>query len=773
MGNNKKIILFNGHDFRFLHPIINYYSNHPDYEILMDEHPGHVIENIQKSKELLNKADIIFCEWCLGNAEWYSQNKKENQILIIRLHSQELGLSYLERILWINVDKIIFICPNNLNIFIKRFPELKNKVLMIYNPIDTKKFDNPKLEHSIFNVGFVGLSPKLKAPNMAFDIFRQLRYIDSRYKMYMKGKMPWEYDWLWKRKEEREYYEKFFYKIDNFLKNGDIVVESYDNDIAGWFSKIGFILSTSDREGSHQVVAEGMASGSLPVIRNWDGANLIYPNKYIFKSTNEAVFLISKWIKEESYDIEISSIKNFSFQNFDQSIIIESYEKLLCELLEREKLKQSSNPVSTPKNPDEKNKMKNKLLKVLMVCYINPGSRDGYVTRVLEEARVLRKNRIKVILLCFFNNEYLSKVNLIKEHLDFLLENSGAFVHLRPCVDFFNLNYLFGESGKIENEILDLAKFYDVNIIHGESIYPSIYSSKVCKKLDTKLIFDVHGIAPEESEMNGEGSARINALKKAEEQIINSSKVNVFVSNEMKKHFQKKYNRSFENSIIIPTCVDTQNFYMGFENRQKMRKKLGINERFVFLYLGALNVWQWPEAMFNLFGQIHKMISNSYFYLLVPKAYHQKLVEMIKDRGISEENYTIDQVDQDKVGSIISIADTGFLLREEHPVNQVAYPTKAGEYLAAGIPIITTKNVGDVSKEIQNKNLGLIISPSDEGVSPKEVAEIKKFIIDVSDNREKWFLKCRKFAQKNLDWNLYGDILKKAYYDLTLEDKKL
>ncbi len=766
MGNNKKIILFNGHDFRFLQPVINYFSNHSDYEILVDEHPGHVIENIQKSKELINKADIIFCEWCLGNAEWYSQNKEENQILIIRLHHQELGLNYLEKIVWNKVDKIIFICPNNLNIFIKRFPDLKNKVLLIYNPIDTKKFDNHKLDNSIFNIGFVGLSPKRKAPHIALDIFKKLKHIDNRYKIYMKGRMPWEYDWLWKREEEKEYYEKFFYKIDHFLKNGDIVLEPYDNDISRWFSKIGFILSTSDHEGSHQVVAEGMSSGSVPVIRNWEGANLIYPNKYIFETTNEAVYLISKGIKVENYDNEISSIKNFSFQYFDQLIIIERYEKLLCELLERRKVKQSSNPISFLKNSDEKNK----LLKVMIVCYINPGSRDGYVTRVLEEARVLRKNRVKVILVCFFNKEYLRKIDLVREHLDFLLENTGAFVHLRPNLDFFNLNYVLGDSSEIENEILDLAKFYDLKIIHGESIYPSIYSSKVCKKIDAKLIFDVHGIAPEESEMNGESSARINALKKAEEQIINSSKVIVFVSIEMKKHFQKKYNRSFENSIIIPTCVDTQNFNMGFENRLKMRKELGVNERFVFLYLGALNVWQWPEAMFNLFGQINKMISNSYFYLLVPKAHHQKLVEMFNDRGISEANYTIDQVNQDKVGSIISIADAGLLLRKEHPVNLVAYPTKAGEYLAAGIPIITTKNVGDVSKEIQNNNLGLIISPSDEGVSPKDETKIKEFIVDVTENREKWFKQCRIFAQENLDWSSYGEILKKVYYDATSFD---
>jgi len=58
-----------------------------------------------------------------------------------------------------------------------------------------------------------------------------------------------------------------------------------------WFSKIGYILSTSDFEGSHLSVAEAMASGSSPVIITWDGADEIYPKENCFDDISNAVLV--------------------------------------------------------------------------------------------------------------------------------------------------------------------------------------------------------------------------------------------------------------------------------------------------------------------------------------------------------------------------------------------------------------------------------------------------------------------------------------------------
>ncbi len=327
----KCTILFNGHDFKFLDPVISHYREKPGFEVLIDSHRAHVITDTDASRKMLEKADTVFCEWALGNAVWYSKNKRKDQKLIVRLHRQELTTSYLNDIEWENVDHLILICPRNLDIILERFPFLKGKTKIIYNPIDCDSFDLPKLYGSEFNLGMIGNAPKLKAPHLAFEILEKLKRIDSRYTLFIKGKQPWEYDWLWRRTEERAYYDAFYARIKNSPCANSVVFDPHGNDIGDWFSKIGFILSTSDLEGSHQAVAEGMASGAVPVIRNWAGSEQLYPDRFIFRNTDEAAALVRKWSSREHYDRECKSVKQFARELFHQDIINAQYDALIAE----------------------------------------------------------------------------------------------------------------------------------------------------------------------------------------------------------------------------------------------------------------------------------------------------------------------------------------------------------------------------------------------------------------------------------------------------------
>lgn len=326
---DRKTLLIAGHDLKFLDYVIEHYKSSKQYNVIIDKLEGHQISDTAKSKSLLKKADIIFCEWALGNAEWYSNNMTDDQKLVIRLHHQELQLEYLQKINWERVDKIILICQNNMRIFLEKFPLLKDKAILVYNLIDCGALNQPKLPGAEFNLGFIGMSPMRKAPHLALDIFQRLKETDDRYVLFFKGKKPQEYPWLWSRTSERAYYENLFENIENSGYKNAIVFDAHGSDMHDWFRKIGFILSTSDHEGSHQAVAEGMASGAIPIIRNWEGANQIYPKKFVFDEVNTAVRLINELKSENRYWEVKNLVENYANNNFDKSIIIKKYDKIL------------------------------------------------------------------------------------------------------------------------------------------------------------------------------------------------------------------------------------------------------------------------------------------------------------------------------------------------------------------------------------------------------------------------------------------------------------
>jgi glycosyltransferase involved in cell wall biosynthesis len=326
------VILWVGHDFKFLQPIREAIERGGDYRSLTDVPNGHVIGDPGHSRALLQKADLIFCEWCLGNAEWYSLHKHPQQRLLIRLHRQEIELPFLQRIRWENVDRIIFVTDWVRDRFFSTFPGMNGRGLLIHNAVDCASLRVSKLPEAGFNLGLLGFCPKLKAPHRAFDLLVRLKEIDRRYTLFIKGTSPRDLAWLWKRLDERRYYQELDTRIQQSPYANSVVFDPPGNDVSTWLSKVGFILSTSDLEGSHQAVAEGMASGAIPVIRDWSGGDALYPRKYIFSSPAEAVELIRKWNTREHYEAELAFCREWA-QRYDLPRIAARYAELIAELL--------------------------------------------------------------------------------------------------------------------------------------------------------------------------------------------------------------------------------------------------------------------------------------------------------------------------------------------------------------------------------------------------------------------------------------------------------
>jgi glycosyltransferase involved in cell wall biosynthesis len=262
----------------------------------------------------------------------YSHNKRERQTLIVRLHHQELELEYLDRIDWDAVDAICFICEQNRRTFLSSRPHLAAKAKLIYNLIDIPTFDREKVADANFILGLMGTAPRRKAPHLALEILKRLRQVDGRYRLRIKGKQPREYDWLWRRPDERSYYERFDELLAESDLAGAVTFDDHGSDVPAWFSEIGFVLSTSEHEGSHQSVAEGMASGAVPVIRNWAGADELYPARHVFGSVDQAVKLIQSSNDPIARATEGEACRAFAANHFDATKIAGSYDRLIARL---------------------------------------------------------------------------------------------------------------------------------------------------------------------------------------------------------------------------------------------------------------------------------------------------------------------------------------------------------------------------------------------------------------------------------------------------------
>src|SRR6266567_4607145 len=324
----------------------------------------------------------------------------------------------------------------------------------------------------------------------------------------------------------------------------------------------------------------------------------------------------------------------------------------------------------------------------MQVCYFTPGKQGGYETRVIEEISLLAAQGVVVVMACFMPSNLTLPQDAMSEFGQRLQDSTGAKVYLLPTAHYFD----FEENNDICASIVNLARLYNVDIIHGQALYSTMHILRARHHLNAKIVFDVHGISPEETAISGGHSKRIEYLTTWERQALNTADLSLFVSNRMKEHFKTKYRWSESPNCVVPCCVNTKDFLITEARRISKRIELGFHGKFVLLYLGTLSAWQWPEAIFALFAQFHKERPDSLLYLLLPNSDHGKARSFLEEHELSTESYRLEEVPHNQIGSIAGVADVGLLLREENAVNYVSSPTKFGEYLAAGLPVIATAN---------------------------------------------------------------------------------
>ena len=296
-------LLVAGHDLKFLARYTDFVERASSVRLLTDQWNGHGTHDERQSQSLVEQADVIFCEWCLGNAVWYSHHKQPHQRLIIRFHLQEVSTDFPARLKLDAVERIIFVSEHLRREAMAKFGWPADKLAVVPNYVNVDDFKRPKLRGARFNLGLLGICPARKRLDLALSTLEELRRHDPRFTLFIKGALPWEYAWLWKRPAERDYYEQQFQRIHaSPLLASSVVFDPLGPDVAAWFRKIGHILSPSDFESFHLAIAEGAASGALPRIMEREGAAEIFDPVWIDRTPTESAARILQLSQAEAFE---------------------------------------------------------------------------------------------------------------------------------------------------------------------------------------------------------------------------------------------------------------------------------------------------------------------------------------------------------------------------------------------------------------------------------------------------------------------------------------
>lgn len=282
-------VLVAGHDFKFAGELLDVLSQRDDVELRADHWSAQNAQNELLSQTLLTWAEVIFCEFASHNAIWYSWEKRPGQTLIVRFHGYELWSPWIQDINLANVDKVVFVSEFYRDKVVRELGWPKEKTTVIPNVVDVLDLNRSKREGAQFHLGLVGIVPILKRPDRALDLLELLLESDPRYTLHVRGRAPWQYGWMWQNDDIRDAYEAFYERLaSNPSLRRRVSFDEFGPDMGRWFQNIGWMLSPSFRETFHLAPVEGLASGSVPVVWEREGANEIFGDDWVHEDTRSA-----------------------------------------------------------------------------------------------------------------------------------------------------------------------------------------------------------------------------------------------------------------------------------------------------------------------------------------------------------------------------------------------------------------------------------------------------------------------------------------------------
>jgi len=193
-----------------------------------------------------------------------------------------------------------------------------------------------------------------------------------------------------------------------------------------------------------------------------------------------------------------------------------------------------------------------------------------------------------------------------------------------------------------------------------------------------------------------------------------------------------KYWPEYKNEIplqVIPCSVDTKLFdpeKIDNSQRIKLKNELKIkDEDFIFCYLGSVGSWYLTDEMMHFFKIISGKIPNAKFLFISPGE-HKTIIATANKFGLNENKLIIKKANRNEVPALLSLCRYSVFFIKPCYSKQSSSPTKHGEIMAMGIPVITNSGVGDVDEIVEKYHSGIVLNELNESEFKSIVEVISK-----------------------------------------------
>jgi len=297
-----------------------------------------------------------------------------------------------------------------------------------------------------------------------------------------------------------------------------------------------------------------------------------------------------------------------------------------------------------------------------------------------------------------------------------------------------------------------IARRENIGIFHGRSHVGTAIGALAKRLSRAKLIFDFRGFLAEEYVDRGNwrrGGVLFRLTKAAERWLLRDADGVVFLTEVAREDLAVPVE-------VIPCCVDAHRF------EDAARADLGSGDRLVYVYTGALGGYYLIDETAALLAAARRADPRT-FALVLTQSAPQSMVDALEREGFTRDDYRVLTVPPGEIPRYLRAADVGVSLIRTSFCRRASSPTKFAEYLAAGLPVISTAEIGDLDVHIEANRVGVLVHRLEREAYENAVAAMTELRRDphLGD-------RCRELARREYDLHDVGGARYRRLYDAVL-----
>lgn len=163
---------------------------------------------------------------------------------------------------------------------------------------------------------------------------------------------------------------------------------------------------------------------------------------------------------------------------------------------------------------------------------------------------------------------------------------------------------------------------------------------------------------------------------------------------------------------VIPCSADLELFdpsAIDMQRQLQLKKELGIGQNdFVVSYLGSIGGWYMTNEMMRFCKLLSDKKPGTKFLFISPHLHDIIAAEAAK-HNLPAENIIVKHAKRTEVPLLLSLSNYSLFFIKPCYSKLSSSPTKHGEIMAMGIPVITNSGVGDVKEIVEKYHSGFVV----------------------------------------------------------------